>query len=92
MNTTLKNKNGAFTNDQFSLQFGYQFNNKNQLAYYNQLLQSDRQFSAALYSVSNAKYKDLQIRNLLEWTNLYGQLVSKTKVAHLLENYQYFTN
>lgn len=92
LNTTLKNENGAFTNDHFSLQFGYQLNNKNQLAYYNQLLQSDRQFSAALYSVSNAKYKDLQIRNLLEWTNLYGQLVSKTKVAHLLENYQYFTH
>lgn len=92
LNTPFKNENGAFVNEQFSLQFGYQLNTKNQLAYYNQLLQSDRQFSAAIYSVSNAKYKDLQIRNLLEWTNLYGQLVSKTKVAHLLENYQYFAH
>lgn len=92
LNTSFKNENGAFENGQFSLQFGYQISPKNQLAYYNQMLQSDRQLSAALYAVSKAEYKDFQIRNLLEWTNLYGRLVSKTKVAYLSENYQYFFN
>lgn len=92
LNTPFKNENGGFINEQFSLQFGYQLNANNQLAYYNQLLQSDRELSAPLYAISKAKYKDFQIRNLWEWTNVSGRLVSKTKVAHLLENYQYYTH
>jgi vitamin B12 transporter len=85
-----KNENGKFYNTSMNANFGYQFNSNNLLKFYSQFFDSERYLSASYGAVSNAKYQDLNTRNLLEFNHLSNKFSHKIKVAFLTEKYKYF--
>ena len=87
-----KNENGKFQNSSMNANFGYQFNSNNLLKFYSQFFDSERYLSASYGAVSNAKYQDLNTRNLLEFNHLSNKFSHKIKVAFLTEKYKYFEN
>ena len=90
LNTDKKNENGQFYNSNFNVSFGYKFNDFNYLKFYSNYFESKRHFSGTLAAVSKSKYKDLNTRNLIEFSNFYKNTISKISLAYLSENYNYF--
>ncbi|MBF6607894.1 MAG: TonB-dependent receptor [Flavobacterium sp.] len=87
-----RNINGQYQSNNVSASTAFRINNRNILKFYSQLTDGERNFSLFLPSDTNQKYFDFNTRNLLEWENRSGKLISKLKVAHLNEQYTYFLN
>src|SRR5690606_13593969 len=87
-----RNANGQYQSNNVSASAAFRINNRNILKFYSQLTDGERNFSLFLPSDTNQKYFDFNTRNLLEWENRSGNLISKLKVAHLNEQYTYFLN
>ena len=90
LDTDKKNENGQFYNSNFNVSFGYKFNDFNYLKFYSNYFESKRHFSGTLAAVSKSKYKDLNTRNLIEFSNFYKNTISKIRLAYLSEDYNYF--
>ena len=90
LGTDLKNDNGEFYNTSVNLALGYQFNTKNYIKFYSEVFDGERHFSRTLAAPSKSKYQDTNSRNLVELTNIFGKMISTTRVAFLAENYKYF--
>lgn len=87
-----KNLNGQYENSSFSANFGYKINDKNTLKFYSNLFNGERHFSLVLPSETPTKYDNFDFRNLLEWTSFIDKFTSRVKLAHLLEEYEYYPN
>lgn len=90
LETNKKNENGQFYTNNFNTSFGYKFNDFNFLKIYSNYFESERYFSGTLAAVSKSKYKDLNTRNLIEFSNFYKNTISKLRLAYLSEDYNYF--
>ncbi|HLA56973.1 MAG TPA: TonB-dependent receptor [Flavobacterium sp.] len=86
----LKNTNGQFYNTSFTGNFGYKINASNFLKFYSQLFDGEQHFSLLTPTDTKTKYRDFNMRNMLEWAGFYGPFESRLKVAFLSEEYQYF--
>ena len=86
------NENGEFENTSINVAFGYKIGNNNYLKIYSQVFNGERHFSLLSPSDTKTKYRDVNVRNLLEWDLLGNRYVSKLKVAFLGEEYQYYEN
>lgn len=90
---TKKNENGQYENVSFTSVFGYKINHNNSIKLFSYLYDGERYLSGTISSISKNKYIDFNTRNLLEWQNTsVKNLLSKTKIAFLTEEYQYFEN
>ena len=92
LGTNLRNQNGQFYNNSINANLGYKIDSKNTIKLYSYLFEGERHFSGTLAALSKNKYKDLNIRNLVEWVIVHNQFTSKLKQAFLSEKYQYFEN
>ncbi len=85
-----RNLNGQFHNTALNAAIGIRLNPKNQLNFYSGYYGGLRHFSVVYPSDNKTKYRDLNMRNLLEWESRFGQFESNLKAAFLSENYQYY--
>ena len=86
------NENGQFEHSNYNIGFGYKINSRNTLKLYSQFYEGKRHFSLINPTDSKTKYRDLNTRNLADWTSLLGKFTSNVKVGFLSEKYQYFGN
>lgn len=85
-----KNLNGQYESSSFSASAGYRINDKNTLKLYSNLFSGERHFSLVLPSETPTKYQNFDFRNLLEWSSYLNRFTSRVKLAHLLEEYEYY--
>ena len=71
LNSSLSNENGAFYNYNFDVNYGYKINAKNQLKLYSNNFLAQRDLSRTLNAPSNDTYKDISLKNLLEWNHFF---------------------
>jgi len=90
VNSKRKNENGAFDNNSLTANFGYKFNGNNFIKFYSYFFSGDRHFSLLTPTDTKSKYRDLNVRNLIEYTGIFNQFTSKIKLAFLSENYHHF--
>ncbi|WP_111707505.1 TonB-dependent receptor plug domain-containing protein [Lutibacter citreus] len=90
----LKNENGAYDNLSFSLGFAYKLNNFSKLSIFSTKYKGNREFSGTLPNPSAAKekYKDLNFRNLLEYSYHKNEFTHAVKFAYLTQEYRYFAD
>ncbi len=96
LGTEQRNENGAFENVNLNANFGVvlpDWGNKKQLikVYHNSYL-GDREFSGTLTAVSSAGYQDRNARTLTQWDVLGQNFDSKLRLAHVFEQYRYYTD
>jgi outer membrane cobalamin receptor len=87
-----KNINGQYYNNSINAVAGYKFSSRNRLVLYTYLFDGERHFSLIFPSEIKTKYRDSNMRNMLEWVGSYGKFTSKLKAAFLQEEYRYFAN
>ncbi len=87
-----KNENGAFDNNSLTANFGYKFNSNHFIKAYSYFFSGERHFSLLTPTDTKSKYRDLNMRNLIEYTAVVNRFTSKIKLAFLSENYHYFEN
>ena len=87
-----KNINGQYYNNSINAVAGYKFSSRNRLVLYSYLFDGERHFSLIFPSEIRTKYRDSNMRNMLEWVGDYGKFTSKLKAAFLQEEYRYFAN
>jgi outer membrane cobalamin receptor len=87
-----KNINGQYYNNSINAVAGYKFSSRNRLVLYSYLFNGERHFSLIFPSEIKTKYRDSNMRNMLEWVGSYGKFTSKLKAAFLQEEYRYFAN
>ncbi len=87
---TLYNDNGQYYNSSYNAAFGYKISAKDILRFYSTLFSGERHFSRTLAAPSKSLYDDVNARNLLEWTGLYGNFTSRVKAAWLHEFFRYY--
>ncbi|APZ47209.1 hypothetical protein BW723_13350 [Polaribacter reichenbachii] len=93
LNSNLKNDNGAFYNYNFDVNYGYKIDAKNQLKFYNSSFFSKRDLSRTLNAPSNDSYKDISLKNLLEWSHFLSAKENiTTRVAYLFDEFKYYDN
>jgi vitamin B12 transporter len=90
--TDLKNENGQYRNTSINAAIGYKLDDKNILRFYSYAFNGERHFSGTLAAPSRSKYRDINTRNLVEWTGIYNRFTSRLKAAYLYEKYKYFEN
>jgi iron complex outermembrane receptor protein len=88
----IKNENGEYYNTSFTTGFGYKINDRHSLKLYSYVYEDDRHFPRTIVAPSRSKYKNLNTRNLLEWTAQFEKFTSKLKAAYLTEEYKYYEN
>ncbi|WP_418262818.1 TonB-dependent receptor [Flavobacterium faecale] len=86
------NQNGEYYNTTWNTNFGYKINESHEIYLYSQLYDGERNFSGTLVTSSLSQYKDLNTRNLVEWTAQNIDFTSSFKVAYITEEYKYFEN
>lgn len=87
-----KNHNGQFYNNMLNLGLAYRMDHRNTLRFHSEYFQGERHFSLIRASETRTKYRNLDLRNLLEWKNQNGDFTSIARLAHLNESYKYFGN
>lgn len=86
----LKNQNGQFQNINLQVQAGYRINQRHLLQFWGQTYDSERHFSGPTGSWSTSVYRDLNQRNLGQWTYQNGAFTSRLKGIYLAEQYHYY--
>ncbi len=93
LNSNLKNDNGAFYNYNFDANYGYKIDAKNQLKFYGSSFFSKRDLSRTLNAPSNDSYKDISLKNLVEWNHFLSAKENiTTRVAYLFDEFKYYDN
>ena len=85
-----KNENGQFFNTSMNVSFGYRYNTIHEFHFYSQFFDGERHFSLVNATDTKTKYKDFNIRNLIEWKAQFHQFESNLKFAFLSEEYKYY--
>lgn len=93
LKSNLSNENGSFFNCNLDVNFGYQFDKKNNLKLYTTSFFADRNFSRTLNAPSNDGYEDFNARNLLEWNHQFNKRERlSTKLAYIFDEFRFFDN
>lgn len=93
LNSSLSNENGAFSNYNFDVNYGYKINAKNQLKLYSNNFLAQRDLSRTLNAPSNDAYKDISLKNLLEWNHfLSSKEIITSRVSYLFDEFKYYDN
>lgn len=87
-----KNTNGAYKNYGLDLALGYRINSKNRLYGYAQLYNGDRHFPIFYNSETPTKYRDFNVRTLLEWKAKWKRFQPTLKLAFLNDQYRFYPN
>ena len=87
-----RNENGDFGRTAINTGLGHFLDGNNILNFYSSLSMGERGFSGTVTAASKSGYKDLNLRNLLEWTGLYGNFTSTSKAAYLFEKFEFLEN
>src|SRR5699024_3523394 len=85
-----ENLNGQFHNTALNAAIGIRLNATNQLNFYSEYYSALRHFSLVWPNANRTKYKNLNLRNLLEWESEFGKFSSSLQAAFLSENYEYY--
>ncbi|TXD48366.1 TonB-dependent receptor plug domain-containing protein [Polaribacter sp. IC073] len=89
--TNLKNDNGELYNSNLDVNFGYKFNNQHQIKIFSNSFFSDRNLSRTLNAPSNDAYKDVSLKNLLEWSYFISPNEAITsKFAYVFDEFKFF--
>ena len=88
----LKNDNGHYYNTSGNVGMAYRITPNDILRFYSYAFDGERHFSRTLAAPSRSKYRDLNTRNLLEWTAYRGSITSRFRAAYLYEKYKYYEN
>ncbi|MDG1227240.1 MAG: TonB-dependent receptor [Polaribacter sp.] len=93
LNSSLSNENGAYYNYNFDVNYGYKINAKNQLKLYSNNFLAQRDLSRTLNAPSNDTYKDISLKNLLEWNHfLSSKEIITSRVSYLFDEFKYHDN
>ncbi|MBV1925133.1 MAG: TonB-dependent receptor [Dokdonia sp.] len=92
LGTERQNENGEFENINLNANVGVVLSPKQVLKFYHNTFLGDRNFSGTLTAPSTSGYEDRNTRSLAEWAVLGNQYTSKVKVAHVYEQFRFFTN
>ncbi|WP_298883910.1 TonB-dependent receptor [uncultured Polaribacter sp.] len=91
LNSNLFNENGSFYNYNVDVNFGYKLNSNNELKIFSNSFFSDRNLSRTLNAPSNDSYKDLSLKNLVEWVHYFSPKESlNTRFAYIFDEYKFF--
>lgn len=85
-----RNTNGRYRNYAVNSALGWKINPTNQLNFYGEIFNSNRHFPLYYLTEIPTKYKDFNIRSLLEWKADFGDFKSNLKTAFLVEDYEYY--
>lgn len=89
-NSNQKNENGEFYNKSAFLNSAYKFNKHQQLKLYASLFNGLRHFSILETTQSRTKYKDENLRLMLEYNGVFNKYFVNTKAAVIKEDYTYY--
>lgn len=92
LETEQSNENGQFENINLNINFGLVLSPKQLLKFYHNSFLGDRNFSGTLTAPSTAGYEDRNSRSLAEWAVLGERFTSKVRLAHVFEQFRFFTN
>lgn len=87
-----RNINGEYENYGLDLALGYQINSKNRLYGYAQFYKGDRHFPVFYSSETPTKYRDFNVRTLVEWKAKRKRVQSSLKLAFLNDQYRFYPN
>lgn len=90
--TDLKNDNGQYYNTSANIGLAYKITDNDIISLYSYVFEGERHFSRTIVAPSRSKYRDLNTRNLLEWTAYRGSFTSRLRAAYLYEKYKYYEN
>ncbi len=86
----LKNQNGQFQNVGLNVQAGYKINPRHLLQFFAQTYDAQRHFTGPLGSSPKSVYRDINQRNLLQWSYEKNRFSSQLKSVFLTEQYHYY--
>lgn len=86
------NRNGEYQNTSFNLGLGYKINPNNELYWQSQYYDSDQHYPIFSENQTKTKYQVQTIRNLAGWKLRSGQFKNNLKLAHIEDNFQYFSD
>ena len=92
LETDQRNENGQFENVNLNANFGLVLSPNQLLKFYHNSFLGDRNFSGTLTAPSTAGYEDRNSRSLAEWAVMGNRFTSKVKLAHVFEQFRFFTN
>lgn len=99
LETDQKNENGQFETVNLNANIGVVLLpdgetglRKQLFKFYHNTFLGDRNFSGTLTAPSTSGYDDRNTRSLVEWAVLGHRYTSKVKVAHVYEQFRFFTN
>lgn len=87
-----KNLNAQFENTGLNAAVAYKLDQKNYVRYFGEVYDGERHFALLTPSDTKTKYRDFNLRNLLEWVNVQPHSTSKIRLAYLGESYRYYEN
>lgn len=91
LDTSLKNDNGDFYNYNIDVNYGYKINKQHQIKFFSTTFFSNRNLSRTLNAPSNDAYKDINLKNLLEWSYFISPKQAITsKVAYVFNEFKFF--
>jgi len=90
VNSNKKNENGEFYNKSVFLNGSYKFNTNQQLKLYTSLFDGLRHFSILETTQTRTKYKDENLRLMLEYNGNFNKFFLNNKIALIKEDYTYF--
>lgn len=88
--TSRKNSNGQFYNQNLSLGLGHKLDSKNRLRFLGNLFQANRHLSVINPFETKKKYEDFNTRSLVHWNSKQKKFSTDFKIAYLTESYKYF--
>jgi iron complex outermembrane receptor protein len=91
LDTDQQNENGQFENINLNANFGVMLSRKQLFKFYHNSFLGDRNFSGTLTAPSTSGYEDRNARSLAEWAVLGDTYTSKLKLAHVYEQFRFFT-
>lgn len=89
-NSNMKNENGEFYNKSAFLNASYKFNKNQQLKLYTALFDGLRHFSILETTQTRTKYKDENLRLMLEYNGKFNKFFLNNKIALIKEDFTYF--
>lgn len=92
LGSDLKNENGRFYNQSGSATVVRKLNENNQIAFYSQWYDGQRDFSGSLGTNSLNQYVDWNTRNMLEFRHEKNRYEMRLKYAYLTEKYLFYEN
>lgn len=91
-NSKQRNLNGKYYNNSLSMAAAYRLNPKNEIRFFGNIFDGDRQFSLISPNALPTKYHDYNTRSMLEWVSKFSKFSSDLKLVRLGEKYRYYPN